>query len=93
MAEETGVKTDSGHDIYRVKRDVNGNSRSVVHFFAFLVDADAELEFEDQYNAAKRRANSIGGRVYRGKDFGGGFVFQANPKQLSRDINEFMASR
>ena len=56
-----------GIDFYRVKNDVNGNPRYVVHFLAFASD----------YATAKKRANAIGFRVYRGRDFGGGFVGQS----------------
>jgi hypothetical protein len=38
-----------------------------VHFLTFAAD----------YQTAKKRANSIGFRVYRGRDFGGGFVGQS----------------
>ena len=53
-----------GYDFFRVNNDVNGNPRYVIHFLAF--DSD--------YDTAKVLANSIGFRVYRGRDFGGGFV-------------------
>ena len=56
-----------GYDMYRVKNDVNGNPRYVIHWLAFDKD----------YDTAKKIANSIGFRVYRGKDFGGGFVAQS----------------
>jgi hypothetical protein len=56
-----------GVDFYRVNNDQNGNPRYVVHFLAFAPD----------YETAKKRANSIGFRVYRGRDFGGGVVGQS----------------
>ena len=56
-----------GYDLYRVKNDVYGNPRYVIHWLAFGKD----------YDTAKKVANSIGFRVYRGKDFGGGFVCQS----------------
>ena len=56
-----------GYDMYRVRNDVNGNPRYVIHWLAFGKD----------YDTAKKIANSIGFRVYRGKDFGGGFVAQS----------------
>jgi len=56
-----------GYDMYRVRNDVNGNPRYVIHWLAFDKD----------YDTAKKIANSIGFRVYRGKDFGGGFVAQS----------------
>lgn len=56
-----------GHEFYRVNNDVYGNPRYVIHFLAFAND----------YETAWQRANSIGFRVYRGRDFGGGFVGQS----------------
>ena len=56
-----------GYDFFRVNNDVNGNPRYVIHFLAF--DSD--------YDTARRLANSIGFNVYRGKNFGGGFVGQS----------------
>jgi hypothetical protein len=56
-----------GYDFYRVDNDYNGNPRYVIHFLAFAND----------YDKAKRLANSIGFSVYRGKSFGGGFVSQS----------------
>lgn len=53
-----------GYDFFCVNNDVNGNPRYVIHFLAFNSD----------YDIAKALANSIGFRVYRGRDFGGGFV-------------------
>ena len=56
-----------GHNFYRVKHDVNGNPRYVIHWLAFGSD----------YDTAKQTANSLGFSVYRGRDFGGGFVGQS----------------
>lgn len=60
-------ETVAGVPFWRVKNDVNGNPRYVVHF----------LNFAPDYETAKKRANSVGFRVYRGRDFGGGFVGQS----------------
>lgn len=56
-----------GHSFYRVNNDVNGNPRYVIHYLAFA----------DTYEQARKTANSLGFRVYRGRDFGGGFVGQS----------------
>ena len=56
-----------GYDFFRVKNDVYGNPRYVIHWLAFGTD----------YDQAKKVANSLGFRVYRGRDFGGGFVAQS----------------
>ena len=63
-----------GNDFYRVKNDINGNPRYVTHFHAFLNDDEFGT---GSYELAKKRANSLGFSVYRGKDFGGGFVCQS----------------
>lgn len=60
-------KTVEGIPFWRVKNDVNGNPRYVVHF----------LNFAPDYETAKKRANAIGFSVYRGRDFGGCFVGQS----------------
>lgn len=44
-------------------RDVYGNPRFIIHC--------------DKMDSARRMANKHGGRRYRGRVFGGGFVFQA----------------
>ena len=56
-----------GYRIYRVTNDVNGNPRYVTTWMAFA----------DDYQSALKIARSEGFRVYRGKDFGGGFVAQS----------------
>jgi len=56
-----------GFDFYRVNNDVNGNPRYVIHWLAFA----------DDYVTAKARANKLGYKVYRGREFGGGFVTQS----------------
>lgn len=82
----------------RINNDVNGNPRYVVHFFALLTDKEQQeirekaKSFEvitDMYNYAAIKANKIGGKKYRGKDFGGGIVFQSyNIKDTERAINK-----
>ena len=51
----------------RVNSDVNGNPRYVCHF----------LTMAPTYDAAVKLANSIGGRKYNNKQYGGGLVFQS----------------
>ena len=63
----------------RINNDVNGNPRYVVHF----------LNIDNDYKAAVKKANKIGGRKYHTKSYGGGIVFQSyNLERLERDINE-----
>lgn len=65
---------------------MNGNPRYVVHFFSFLNEAEQDeirakakpfQYISDAYNFAATKAKQIGGKKYRGKDFGGGIVFQS----------------
>ena len=58
-------------EFFRVKSDSNGNPRYVTHYLAFL--NDDELGMGD-YDRAEKRAKKLGFRVYKGRDFGGGFV-------------------
>ena len=67
----------------RVNRDANGNPRIVVHFLAFNTQEELDksgsewIPVREKFNLALARAHKLGGRAYRGKDFGGGIVFQA----------------
>jgi len=56
-----------GYAFYRATNDVNGNPRYVIHWLAFA----------DEYDEARQKANAIGFKIYRGKDFGGGFAGQS----------------
>lgn len=53
-------------DFTRVNNDVNGNPRYVLHF----------LKLANEYPAAVALSRSQGGKVYRGREYGGGIVFQ-----------------
>ena len=53
--------------VYRTNNDVNGNPRYIVHFL--------DLGLKDYFGTNKTR--NAGLKMYRGKDFGGGFVFQS----------------
>jgi hypothetical protein len=70
----------------RIKNDVNGNPRYVVHFLDILNDDEnKDFRFMEKYELAVSKAKKFGGKVYRGKDFGGGIVFQ------SYDINGLLS--
>ena len=63
----------------RIKNDVNGNPRYVVHF----------LNIADNYQDAIQLANKIGGRKYHTKSYGGGIVFQSyNIEETKKQIQE-----
>jgi hypothetical protein len=88
----------------KISNDINGNPRLVVHFFELLTEQE-QLDIDRthrggeiganinaMYEAALKKAKKIGGKQYRGKNFGGGIVFQAyNEKELTNRINEVKA--
>jgi hypothetical protein len=49
----------------RIKNDVNGNPRYVIHF----------LSIADTYTDALIKARKLGGRKFHNKQYGGGIVF------------------
>lgn len=51
--------------LHRINSDANGNPRYVVHYLA--------LGLPDYESTKKTRAAGL--KMYRGRDFGGGFVF------------------
>jgi hypothetical protein len=64
-------------DLKRVNIDINGNPRYVCHF----------LNIASDYKTAIKLANSIGGRKYNTKNYGGGIVFQSyNIDDLRKEI-------
>lgn len=70
-------------DYKRVNNDVNGNPRYVFHFLDFISDNDSATAPQGMNrilylkNLAVEKARSLGGKAYRGKDFGGGIVIQS----------------
>lgn len=68
-------RTVKGGGMYTT-RDVYGNPRFIIHFLD-LVHEDHPGDHCDKMDSARRMANKHGGRRYRGRVFGGGFVFQA----------------
>lgn len=70
-------------DYKRISNDTNGNPRYVFHFLNFLSDKEQEDEpnglsrISNIYSLAVFKAKNIGGKRYRGKDFGGGIVIQS----------------
>ena len=74
----------------RVNNDFCGNPRFVTHFYSFLNEDEQTLS---NYKLAVKRANKLGGKVYRGSDFGGGIVFQSyDPSYLRKRIIEMLGS-
>ena len=72
----------------RVNNDVYGNPRYVTHFYSFLNEDEQTIS---NYNLAVKRANNLGGKKYRGSDFGGGIVFQSySLDDLRKKISEIL---
>lgn len=63
----------------RIKSDVNGNHRYVVHFLHLNTQAEKDdpALAGQRYAIACKRANSIGGRKYNNKSYCRGIVFQS----------------
>lgn len=65
----------------RVPSDACGNPRYAVHFLNLNtreeLDRDPWIPISDKYALATKRANTIGGRRYHCKRYGGGIVFQS----------------
>jgi hypothetical protein len=79
-------------DLTTVKNDLYGNGRYVAHFLRFITDHEIEtLSIEQQYRLAHSRSLKCGGKIYRGKEYGGGFVFTtSSPQRLVEFINDMM---
>ena len=76
------VRDLSDVQLTRVRNDMYGNPRYVVHY----------LSIADKYGRALHIARSIGGKAYRGKDYGGGIVFQSyNTDDDMKRLEEAMA--
>ena len=70
----------------RINNDLNGNPRFVFHFLAFLGTETGTIE--ERFNIALKKARNLGGKAYKGKDFGGGIVLQSyNIEETIQRIN------
>lgn len=85
--------------ITKVKHDINGNPRRVVHFLELVTEQDRAEAPNDLsrvsylYARALQRARRIGGKKYHNKQFGGGIVFQSySDAELEKDIAGLLAS-
>lgn len=88
-------------DFTRINNDINGNPRYVCHFLNFVNNQDRK-EADKQKNVQKtfgtvsilyeiavKKANTIGGRKFHTKSYGGGIVFQSyNIYDLEKRINK-----
>ena len=90
---------DSKIEFTRINNDVNGNPRYVCHFLNIVNEKDEEQAkaygigyISELYKTAVKKAKKIGGAKYKGKDYGGGIVFQSyNTDMLDKFIKEVQA--
>lgn len=84
------MKKITAEDFTRVIGDMYGNPRYVIHFTDLLKDTeDGTVEYK--YEIALKRAKKLGGKIYRGKDIGGGIVFTtAGTESLSERLNKLI---
>ena len=76
------VRDLSDVQLTRTKNDYCGNPRYIIHY----------LSIAGNYERALKIAKKIGGKAYRGKDFGGGIVFQSyNTKADLEHLTDVMA--
>lgn len=77
-------------DFTRIKNDVNGNPRYVCHFLQLDVHGwQSNIGLSDRYAIACKLANTIGGKKFHNKQYGGGIVFQSySIPDLCNRINE-----
>lgn len=77
-------------DFTRIKNDVNGNPRYVCHFLHLDVHGyQSNISLSERYAIAVKLANTLGGKKFHNKQYGGGIVFQSyNLPELCNRINE-----
>ena len=68
--------------LHRIRNDVNGNPRHVVHFTdleppAMRDTLREQSSISDRYARVVKLANKLGGRRFHNKQYGGGVVFTA----------------
>lgn len=76
MTKETITTANNNQvNIYRARNDYYGNPRYIIHF----------LNIDNDYQTAVQNSRKIGGKIYRGKDFGGGIVFKSYNVRVDLD--------
>lgn len=76
--------TTSKIEFTRINNDINGNPRYVCHF----------LNLAKTYERSIKLANSICGKKFHNKQYGGGLVFQSyNTDRLSQKIQEISENK
>jgi hypothetical protein len=77
-------------DFTKIKHDVNGNPRYVCHFLHLDVHGyQSNIGLSERYAIALALANTLGGKKFHNKQYGGGIVFQSySLPELCNRINE-----
>ena len=77
-------------DFTKIKHDVNGNPRYVCHFLHLDVHGyQSNIGLSERYAIAVALANTLGGKKFHNKQYGGGIVFQSfSLPNLCNRINE-----
>lgn len=66
------------NDFTKIKNDINGNPRYVIHFLQCCPDKwKEERGIGLMYAMTVKLMNKIGGRKFHNKQYGGGIVFQS----------------
>jgi hypothetical protein len=82
----------------RIKNDINGNPRHIVHFTdceppEMADQLRAHYTILQRYQMAVHSARPHGGRAYRGRAYGGGIVFTAYDFELAGIIEKIRNAR
>jgi hypothetical protein len=77
-------------DFTKIKHDINGNPRYVCHFLHLDVHGyQSNIGLSERYAIAVALANTLGGKKFHNKQYGGGIVFQCySLPDLCNRINE-----
>ncbi len=74
----------NNYSFTRIKNDINGNPRYVIHF----------LDLNNDYENALKTAKKLGGRKFHNKQYGGGIVFQSyNNHDLANQLNQLIGAK
>lgn len=82
--------------LHRIKNDVNGNPRHVVHFTELEPPAMREslrniMGLSERYDRIVALARKVGGRRFHNKQYGGGVVFQAYACEMPERVSRIQA--
>lgn len=98
------TQTQNQIEFTRINNDANGNPRYVCWYGNLLTDSEVgyhngveyingTLPVMYRYEVAVKRANTIGGRKFHNKQYGGGIVFQSyNIADTAKRIEEIKNS-